>query len=483
MSEKASSSAGAPEIAPWGDLIRDGRALFSIMVILGVILHALQILVTIIIMPTVVADLGGADYYTWPAMLYTIGSIIGSASVGILWGKLGRRRGYAFSGVAFMIGTIACALAPNMGALVLARGFQGIAGGLVIGGGMALISGLFTEGLRKRILAAYQGTWMVAQLCGPLVGGAFAEIGWWRGSFWTMVPITLCFVIIAWTKLPDDEAGAGDPRGGGRFPFLRLLTLVSGVFSIAFAGLADDIGMRVALILSAIGLVWMTFHLDHRSENRIYPTGAMSVRSPVGLALLILFLGGMAQTSVNIFLPLLLQVVHGVTPLFISFISITISFGWTVGTFTVSGWSGKRERLALMAGPLLMMVGMAALAMMARTPGSLIIMTLAAVVLGLGVGIHNVHIVARTMANAKKGEERITSSAMPSVRSMGTAFGAAVAGGLSSMAGLGDATDPEAVGRSVTMVYSFNLVPLACAVVFMALLIRHVARDDHNKTS
>jgi hypothetical protein len=71
------------------------------------------------------------------------------------------------------------------------------------------------------------------------------------------------------------------------------------------------------------------------------------------------------------------------------------------------------------------------------------------------------------MAAAAKGEEGITSSAMPSFRSLGTAFGAAAAGVLSSMAGLGDATQAGNVGPAITVVYGAHLVPLAFAVVFM----------------
>lgn len=70
-----------------------------------------------------------------------------------------------------------------------------------------------------------------------------------------------------------------------------------------------------------------------------------------GLALWILALHGMTQTSVTLFLPLLLQILHRVSPLVINFLSIVISMGWTTATFTVSGWSGTRERLALYIGP------------------------------------------------------------------------------------------------------------------------------------
>jgi MFS family permease len=263
MTDAATSSAEAePRKAPWGDLLRGGRALYTMLVILGVTLHALQILVTAIIMPTVVADIGGAAYYTWPAMLYTIGAIVGAASVGPLWAALGARRGYALSAIAFLAGTVGSAIAPDMAWLIAARGAQGLAGGLIVGGGMAMVSGLFSEALRTRILALYQGMWMVAQLLGPVVGGAFAEIGWWRGSFWSMVPIILGFAAIAWFKLPDRLDSEAAQKDVGRFPVMRLSMLTGGVFCIAAAGPAQNTGLRLALVAAAIGLIWLTFRRD-----------------------------------------------------------------------------------------------------------------------------------------------------------------------------------------------------------------------------
>src|SRR3954447_26351548 len=98
-----SSPAFEARKAPWADLVRDGRALYSVLIVLGTMMQALQILVIAIIMPTVVADVGGADFYTWPAMLYTIGSIVGAAAVAPVWVAFGgARRGYAVSGIAFL---------------------------------------------------------------------------------------------------------------------------------------------------------------------------------------------------------------------------------------------------------------------------------------------------------------------------------------------------------------------------------------------
>src|SRR5574338_407570 len=100
----AAPTDGAPPRAPFADLFREGRATYSLLVIVGVAVHALQILVIAIIMPTVVQDIGGAAFYTLAAMSYTIGSIVGAAGVGPVWAAFGRRRGYALSAALLLAG-------------------------------------------------------------------------------------------------------------------------------------------------------------------------------------------------------------------------------------------------------------------------------------------------------------------------------------------------------------------------------------------
>jgi MFS family permease len=450
--------------APWSDLFRDGRSLYSVLVILGTMLNALQVLVMAIIMPTVVADIGGAEYYTWTAMLYTVGTIVGAAAVAPVWSILGGARpGYALSGVAFLAGTLGCALAPSMGWLNAARLVQGLAGGLVMGGSMSLIGSLFPALLRTRILAIQQGTFTASHLLGPVVGGLFAQFGWWRGSFWSMVPLLALFALLAWMKLPE-RVGIDAVRTRMRFPFLRLSLLSAAVFCVAAIGPVPGTALRIGLAIAALLLLWSVFRLDRRLPDKLYPSNPLSVNRTVGLTLWILLFMGLVQTSLSIFLPLLLQVVHGVRPLFVSFVNITLSFAWTVGTFSVAGWSGARERFALAVGPLLMLLGLAGVVASTRTP-DLVLLTGATFVFGLGIGLHNVHLVSRAMAAALKGEERITASALSSIRSVGTAFGAALMGGLASMAGLGNATEPAAVAGALSFVFSFNLAPLALAAL------------------
>jgi MFS family permease len=455
----------------WSEIFRNGLGLYSALVIGGLAMNATQMLVIAIIMPTIVPDIGGANFYTWAAMLYTIGAIVGGASTGMVWSRLGARRAYTLGAGVFALGTLCCALAPNIGALIAARGMQGWAGGLVSGSGMALITSVFDSRLRTRIIAISQGTFTACHLSGPIVGGIFAAIEWWRGSFWMMAPLMLVFAGLAYWKIPDRLSREPERNRSARVPFLRFGTLAAGVVCVAAGGSVSGIAPRVFLIAAAVALVGLTFGLDRRAADNLFPRGALSMGAPIGLALWILALHGMTQTSVTLFLPLLLQVVHQVSPVVINFLSIVISMGWTTGTFTVSGWSGKRERLALVSGPVIATSGLACLTAVTLLPG-LALMTASAFVMGIGIGVYNVHLVARAMDSVTSGEHRSTAAALTSIRSIGTAFGAAIAGVVANVAGLGNATEPEAVGHAVTAVYMFCCIPFGLAALLMLRFVR-----------
>ena len=455
----------------WGDIFRNGLGLYSSLVIGGIAMNATQMLVIAIIMPTIVRDIGGARFYTWAAMLYTIGAIVGGASTAMVWSRLGARRAYTLGAAVFALGTLCCALAPDIGTLIAARAVQGWAGGLVSGCGMALITTVFEARLRTRIIAISQSTFTACHLSGPVVGGMFAAMHWWRGSFWMAAPLMLVFAGVAYWKIPDRLSHEAEPPRFAGLPFLRFATLAAGVMCVAGSGSVPGLVWRLVLIAAAVGLVSLTFWLDRRAPNNLFPRGTLSVNAPIGLALWILALHGMTQTSVTLFLPLLLQVVHHVSPLVINFLSIVISLGWTTGTFTASGWSGQRERIALASGPVIATGGLALLTAVALLPG-LLLMTLSAFVMGIGIGIYNVHLVARAMDSATADEHRSTAAALTSVRAIGTAFGAAIAGVVANAAGLGAAVDPAAVGHAVTAVYEFCCIPFGLAAVLMFRFVR-----------
>jgi MFS family permease len=67
-----------------------------------------------------------------------------------------------------------------------------------------MVSTLYPEHLRPRVLATISGVWGAAALLGPLVGGVFAELGWWRwrGAFWLSLPVVIVLLSLVRRTLP-----------------------------------------------------------------------------------------------------------------------------------------------------------------------------------------------------------------------------------------------------------------------------------------
>jgi MFS family permease len=450
--------------AGWKELFSDGRGPYTALLNLGIGLHALDIFIITTVMPTVVTDIGGLSYYTWTSMLYMVGSIVGAAAGSHLRARLGTRRGYFWGGIVLLSGTIICAIAPDMTTLLAGRLIKGIGGGLIIAQSMALVSDLYPAAMRTRILAAITTTWSVAALFGPGIGGVFAELGWWRGAFWAQAPFILAFAWASWSLVPNSAAAAP----GRRFPWRRLVLLASGVVSVGLTSQFKDMSINVGLIIGAVALLWLTFRIDEAADHSLFPTRALSPFTPVGQAYWVYFLISSTHTTLLIFTPLFLDVLHQVTPLFIGYLALVFSIGWTTGSIVVSGRSGIWERGFSVAGMILtsLMTFLFAGALLA---GDLVMMTVWITASGLGIGATNVLMTSYGMSVARKGEEAITASSMPMIRSLGVAFGAAAAGLVANMAGLEAGTTPETVSNVAVWVLGFTAVtPLIAAAFALA---------------
>ena len=455
------ANSAEPKKSGWQDLFREGRAPYTVLLNLGIALHAIDIFIITTIMPTVVEDIGGISYYAWTSMLYMVGTIVGAAAGGHLRARLGTRRGYFWGGLILLVGTVACAIPPDMTTLLAARVIKGVGGGLVIAQSMALVSDLYAPSIRTRILATVSTTWSVAALFGPGIGGVFAELEWWRGAFWGQAPFVIAFLFMAWKLVPDQDSSPSHRR----FPWRRLLMLAAGVLA---AGLTNQYKMPLTsagLILLAVFLVWLTFRRDGKSATKLFPSHALSLFTPVGLAYWSYFLISATHTTLLIFAPLFLQILHNVTPLLLGYLSLVFSIGWSIGSIVAAGWTGKWERHGSAAGMLF-----ASLTTVAFTfsilSGTIFMVTVWGGLIGLGIGATNVLMTNYGMSVAREGEEAITAGSMPTIRSLGVAFGAAAAGLVANSAGLDENMSKETIYRVAAWVLGFTaLIPAIAALI------------------
>ena len=457
------------------DLFRDGRAGPTILLITTV-------------MPSVVDDIGGVALYAWPAMLYMVGTIVGATCGEPVLAAFGRRGAFVAAAAVFGIGAAGCASAPTMLVLLVTHLVQGFGGGLLISLSMALVGSFYDGPLRIRVLAALSVTWGVAALVGPPVGGVFAEIGWWRGAFWVSVPPIILFAWASWRMIPvSARTGAG-----AVWPFHRLALLALAVVAVGVSGQvvasgpvpgppgSIDLGpigahgasaVKAALIGAAILLVWRAFRLDALSARPLFPSRAMSWSSPVGVAYWVFFFVSMTHVSISVFMPLVLKVLHGVGPLWLGTFATIFSIAWTLGSVVAAGWSGARAEIAMWAGMATTAVALGGLALGAAS-APLWFLAACVTLIGVGIGVANVHAVSWAISMAPAGEETITASAMPAIRSLGIAFGAAMAGMIANTAGLAEGVSRTVVSSAMTWVFAVNVIPPAVSVYLVFRMLR-----------
>lgn len=106
----------------------------------GVALYATNEFLTISLMPSAVAEIGGQRFYAWVTTVYLVGSVVAATTVHAMLVRLGPRWSYLLGLGVFGAGSLTCALAPTMAVLLVGRTVQGAAGGLLAGLGYAVIN-------------------------------------------------------------------------------------------------------------------------------------------------------------------------------------------------------------------------------------------------------------------------------------------------------------------------------------------------------
>lgn len=447
----------------WGDLFAGKNAVRSIALAGGVALHAINVYIATTILPSVVADIGGLDYYAWNTTLFVIASIIGSALAVKLLQVSGPRGAYVIAATIFGIGTLICSLAPNMAYLLAGRSVQGLGGGFMLALSYTMIRIVFPEKLWPRAIAVVSGMWGVATLVGPAVGGIFAELGAWRAAFWSVIPAVILFAIMAYLVLPAEKHRSTDQS---RLPIWQLIILSIAVLAVSMGSLSAKLSWNIAGVLVSGLLIAILIQIDRVSSSRLLPRGSFNLSSPLGALFATMALLGITITSTEVFVPLFLQVLHHQTPLVAGYLTALMGAGWTVGSILSSSAEQKRARQAIIAAPLVSLTGLIMLAILVPPPSQgqlmlIIPVCLAFIALGFGVGVSWPHLLSRVLRVAPADEQDLASTAITTVQLFSAGLGAALAGMVTNMGGL---TNPGGIaGTSSAALWlfcGFMIVPV-----------------------
>lgn len=245
------------------------------------------------------------------------------------------------------------------------------------------------------------------------------------------------------------------------------------MLSVASSGQVVALGMRLMLVGGACVLVGLTFHLDTRSTNRLFPAHPLSLTTRAGTAAWMIVLFGMTAIQVTVFMPLTVQTLYGVSPLEAGYFTSVFSLSWTTMALCSAGLRDRRAYVALLLGPLAVLCGVWGLGVSVGGDDVLRLGIFLALT-GAGIGACFAHLGSWTIAAARPGEGALTAAALPTLQSLGFAFGAAIAGLVANTTGLASGVSRARVALAATWLYGLSIVgPVLILILMLRFLWLH----------
>jgi len=282
-------------------------------------------------LPRILADLGGFKLLSWITTIYLLTSTVTVPLVGKLSDMFGRKP-FLLAGIAiFVAASAACGAAPTMPFLIVVRGIQGIGGGILFGCVFATLGDLFTPIQRAKYMGYFIGSFTLASLTGPTLGGFLTDGPGWRWCFYINLPVGILASLFIWRNLPFT-------RKGGKLSSIDFLGafLLSGATICVLLGLvwaqADygwTAGLTIGLFVTGVVLIVGFVFQEGRHPQAIFPLSIFKNRVFVQANLLVAVQGAGMFGAIQ-YLPTFIQTALGASATASGLVSTPQSIGLLV---------------------------------------------------------------------------------------------------------------------------------------------------------
>lgn len=328
--------------------VRGTPALVIGSVALLLLLAALDQTIVSTALPTIVSDLGALEKLSWVVTAYILASTVSAPLYGKLGDLYGRRLMVYFSVGLFLIGSVACALANSMDALILARAFQGLGGGGLFVLALAVIADVVPPRERGKVQGVFAAIFSASSVIGPLMGGWFVEYLSWHWIFLINIPLGL-IAVLGFT--------IGFAPRGVRVQH-KIDWLGAAMLSVALAGLTlfTSLGghgvswsspMAIGLLATAIVATAVFVWAEKRANEPVLPLHLFSI-NVFTMTSAISLITGAAMIGVITFLPVYLQIALGASPTASGLLLVPMTIG-IISTSTIAGqYMGRTGRYKIL---------------------------------------------------------------------------------------------------------------------------------------
>jgi EmrB/QacA subfamily drug resistance transporter len=392
----------------------------------GSLIVAFDALVVTTALSTIRLDLGASiEQLEWTVNAYTLSFAVLLMTGAALGDRFGRRRLFTAGLGLFAAASAACAIAPDVGLLIVARAVQGVGAALVMPLALALLSAAFPPERRAWALGIFSGVTGLAVLGGPVVGGAITEGIAWQWIFWLNVPIGLVTILLVRSRIEESFG----PRTALDIPGLALATgaALGMVWGLVRGNAAGWGSVEVMATLAAGVLLAVAFVVwELRAREPVLPMRLFRSRAFSSGNASVFFLTASLFGAV-FFMAQFLQTAQHHGPLDAGLRLLP----WTATLFLIAPIAGARiqrvgERPFIAGGLLLQAVGMGWIALIATPDLAYAQMIAPLIIAGAGVSMALPATQSAVVSSVAPQHIGKASGTFNTVRQLGGAFGIAI---------------------------------------------------------
>lgn len=299
--------------------------------------------------------------------------------------RFGRRRLLIAGVLLFAIASLACAVAPTILSLLLARFVQGVGAAVLMPNSLAILGQSFSGEAKGRAIGIWAAAGAAAGAVGPVLGGWLIDVASWRFAFLINLPLSAAAIVLAYLyvdKDVDDTTGVLDWSGGA------LATVGLGLATWALTEGSGRAWSPSAFVALGAGAIFSGLFLlveRRRADQAMMPLALFGSRSFVGLTLLTFLLYG-ALGGLLVLVPYVLIQAAGYTATQAGAALLPLPLVIAVASPGAGALAARvGPRWPLIAGPVIVAAGFLLLVRIGSAPGYWLGVFPAMVVIALGM--------------------------------------------------------------------------------------------------
>ncbi|KAI1348253.1 putative multidrug resistance protein fnx1 [Xylaria sp. FL0043] len=431
-----------------------GPRFWSISLVLAVMLFLVSLdgTITSTSVVKITSDLHGFEDASWILSAYQLGMSASLVILSKLSDIFGRKSIFIWSIIGFVVFSGACASSQTIVQLIVFRALQGFAGG----GCMALTLILITEVVPPDQLGNFASKMNVALVLavvlGPIVGGAISSKTTWRWIFLINIPTGIAAVVLGLLTMPmgfphqqDRESSSQDSLSTtqklAKIDVLgsALLVLAAVSFTACFQQAGTTFPWKSAYVIAlliASAVLWVVVLVweRHVTQNNmkyqpVLPWRFLTDRVRVSVLICFMLLA-VPSVVANFQLPQRFQVVNGLSSIDAGVRILPFGAASTIGTFASTQMATKLHCPAIclvVGGAALQTIGFVLLSMLKPSPEVSAAIYGYQIICGFGAGVNFMTLYLTVPLTAAKQDKAIALGLAGQLRTMGTAFGLAIA--------------------------------------------------------